>query len=69
MVLHWRHQKVLGRLHVQLALWNRRHSAGKVIIAAGSLALVAQVQADADLTSPLLPGFACPVADLFVAAN
>jgi Uma2 family endonuclease len=31
----------------------------------GSLSLVAQVQADELLTSPLLPGFACPVKTLF----
>ena len=33
----------------------------------GTLALVAQVPAAATLTSPLLPGFACAVATLFVA--
>jgi Uma2 family endonuclease len=32
---------------------------------AGVLTLVAQVQADAELTSPLLPGFACLVGTLF----
>jgi Uma2 family endonuclease len=31
----------------------------------GSLSLVAQVQADELLTSPLVPGFACPVETLF----
>ncbi len=33
----------------------------------GTLACVAQVPAAATLTSPLLPGFACAVATLFVA--
>jgi Uma2 family endonuclease len=33
----------------------------------GSLSLVVQVQADEMLTSPLLPGFACPVETLFAA--
>lgn len=32
---------------------------------AGALVLVAQVQAEAELTSPLLPGFACLVGTLF----
>jgi Uma2 family endonuclease len=34
---------------------------------AGALALVAQPGIDAELSSPLLPGFACPVAALFTA--
>jgi Uma2 family endonuclease len=33
----------------------------------GALALVAQPGIDAELSSPLLPGFACPVAALFTA--
>ncbi len=35
----------------------------------GALALVAQPGAEAELNSPLLPGFACPVAMLFRAES
>jgi Uma2 family endonuclease len=36
---------------------------------AGALALVAQPGVDAELSSPLLPGFACPVASIFTAGE
>lgn len=69
---HWSHQEVCGIIFAALDAWSQSTARGRVTIAPGLIFTDADnvipdvVWASNDeLTSPLLPGFICPVAQLF----
>ena len=72
---HWLHQRICLRIGVVLDTWSRPTGQGVVNVAPGVIFaedsgvapdvvwISSRRMAVVDLTSPLLPGFSCPVAD------